>query len=105
LLLKLSTDPTPLRVDWAAGLAAGAALLATLATAGGYERKWRTNRVNRGRVRSLLIAMTAENVDFDAIRSELHAVIASQDEGITGTQLGSVASWSTGASRGEGSSP
>lgn len=44
---KLSFGTPAQRSDATAILAGIAALLATLAASGGFERKWRTNRVNR----------------------------------------------------------
>ena len=84
VVAKLSSVPEAQRGDWTACLAGGAALMATLAVGGGFERKWRTNRVNRGRCQSLLILLSVADGDLTPIRAELLRVMADQDQEIVG---------------------
>jgi len=64
-------------------LAALAALLLALSAAGGFERKWRANRIANGDVRRLetrLIARTPTTIDLD----ELNRIEETQDKEIIG---------------------
>lgn len=83
---KLSSVPESQRGDWTTVLAGGAALMATLAAGGGFERKWRTNRVNRGRCQSLLILLSVPDTDLIPIRAELLRIMSDQDQGVVGQQ-------------------
>jgi hypothetical protein len=86
VIAKLSSLSPESRGDWTVILAGAAAMLATIGVSGGFERKWRTNRVNRGRCRRLLIELGASDADLGRIRSELVQVVSDQDGGIIGQQ-------------------
>ena len=75
------------RDDVVAGLAALATLITMLAASGGFGRKWQTNRMSRGRVERLKIALTDPAANAAEIRSELQDIIKKHDEAIVGTPL------------------
>jgi hypothetical protein len=70
--------------DLAASGAAIASLLSTIAAAGGFDRKWRANRISRGKVDELRIDLSDQNADLKAIRDRLKAIIDAHDQGIAG---------------------
>lgn len=72
------------RNDTAAICAAAAALLATLASAGGFSRKWEANRIGRGQIEELQIDITAADADGARIRERLKQIIENQDRGVVG---------------------
>jgi hypothetical protein len=72
------------RNDLAAVLATIAALLGTLAAAGGFGRKWQSNRVSRGRIQNLRLDIDASDADAARIREELKKVIADHDRALVG---------------------
>jgi hypothetical protein len=65
-------------------LALLAALLATIAATGGFERKWHSNRLSRSKVDLLELDLLDPSPDFRAIRAELKLIIASHDRAIIG---------------------
>ena len=73
------------REDVAAGLAALATLIATLAASGNFGRKWQTNRISRGHVERLKIALSDPAADPIVIRKELIDIIKKHDEAIIGS--------------------
>lgn len=75
------------REDLAAVLAAAAAVIATLAAAGGFGRKWQTNRISRGQIERLRIDFNAPDADMAKIRETLKEVMRTHDEGIVGAPL------------------
>jgi hypothetical protein len=75
------------REDIVAALAFAATLITAVSAAGSFGRKWQTNRVSRGRVQRLQIAMSDPSADAAVIRRELQDVIRSHDEGIIGTPV------------------
>jgi hypothetical protein len=75
------------REDFAAIFAAVATLITTLAAAGNFGRKWQTNRVSRGHVERLKIALSDPAADPIVIRNELLDIIKKHDEAIIGTPL------------------
>ena len=75
------------REDIVAVLAFVATLITAVSAAGSFGRKWQTNRVSRGRVERLQIAMSYPSADAAVIRRELQDVIRSHDEGIIGTPI------------------
>lgn len=56
-----------------------AAALTSLSASGGFERKWRSNRLSRSRVDSLLIDLEAESPDIRDIANQLKDIIARHD--------------------------
>jgi len=85
LILKLDALANyPPRVDIAAIASAATALLATLAAAGGFSRKWHSNRMSRGRLVALQIEFSAADADGAAIRTQLKEIVAAHDKAIVG---------------------
>lgn len=76
------------RDDIVSLLAAAATLITTLALAGGFGRKWQTNRVSRGGIECLRIALTDPQADAVSIRSELQGIIKRHDEIVVGLPVG-----------------
>jgi len=64
---------------FAAVLTTLAAALTAIATAGGFERKWRSNRLSRSDIDCLLIDLEAQGANFDALSVELKKIIARHD--------------------------
>ena len=56
-----------------------AAALTSLAAAGGFERKWRSNRLSRSHVDCLLIDIEAESPNLPDLASQLKDIIAKHD--------------------------
>ena len=75
------------REDVVAALAFAATVITAVSAAGSFGRKWQANRVSRGRVERLRIAMSDPAADAAAIRRELQDIIKSHDEGIVGTPV------------------
>lgn len=59
-----------------------AAVLTAMALSGGFERKWRSNRLSRSRIDMLLLDMQDESPNFTRIRKALKGVIRAHDEEI-----------------------
>ncbi|MGC3988581.1 MAG: hypothetical protein QM796_02630 [Chthoniobacteraceae bacterium] len=68
----------------AAILTSMAAALTGIATSGGFERKWRSNRLSRSRVDTLLIDLNAEPPDLSAATADLKDIIIKHDIEIVG---------------------
>lgn len=79
-------------------LGGATALLASLAAVGGFQRKWVANRLDRGRVHSLLLDVRGENPDLARIRAELKRTVERHDLEVLGIGLTSLES-SQGAPR------
>jgi hypothetical protein len=65
-------------------LALGAAVLSGMAAVGGFERKWRANRLSRGRLDELRIDFMDERHDLGNARKRLKAMIRLHDQEILG---------------------
>jgi hypothetical protein len=65
-------------------LALLAAVLATIAATGGFERKWHSNRLSRSKIDLLRLDLLDPTPDFQTIRSELKLIIAAHDRAIIG---------------------
>src|SRR5215813_924488 len=79
LMLKLdSLKQWQYITDVAATVSAVAALLGTFAASGGFERKWRANRISRGKIEELRIDLTDDSADAKAVRERLKAIIEAQ---------------------------
>ena len=65
-------------------LALLAAVLATVAATGRFERKWHSNRLSRSNVDLLRLDLTDPKADFQKIRAELKLIIAAHDRAIIG---------------------
>lgn len=59
-----------------------AAVLTAMALSGGFERKWRSNRLSRSQIDMLLLDMQDESPNFTRIRKALKGVIRAHDEEI-----------------------
>lgn len=85
IFLKLDiTAHLPYRTDISAILAGVAAVLTTIAAAGGFDRKWQINRISRSRLEQLQVDLTNPQVNEEEIREELKQIIEQHEEGILG---------------------
>jgi hypothetical protein len=66
-------------IGYAAVLTSVAAALTSLAAAGGFERKWRSNRLSRSRIDCLLIDIEADTPDILDLANQLKDIIAKHD--------------------------
>lgn len=77
----LQMDPK-VHDDIAAVLTTFAAALTGLAASGGFERKWRSNRLSRYRVDCLLIDIEAESPNILDLSGQLKDIISKHDQEI-----------------------
>jgi hypothetical protein len=87
LVLKsewIKTFVVTYRDDVAAGLAATATLVTTLAASGGFGRKWQANRQSRGRIDQVRIDFANPKSDPEKIREDLKNIIKEHDNSIIG---------------------
>jgi hypothetical protein len=70
----------------AAVLTTIAAALTSLAAAGGFERKWRSNRLSRSRIDGLLIDITADTPNIPDLTNQLKDIIVKHDREIIGEE-------------------
>jgi hypothetical protein len=75
------------RDDAAALFAALATIITAVSAAGNFGRKWQTNRISRGRVERLQIALSDPAASAAAIRDELQDIMKKHDEGIVGAPI------------------
>jgi hypothetical protein len=68
-------------------LAFCAAALSALAATGGFDRKWRANRLSRGRLDELRIDFMDSNADLRIIRDRLKNIIRMHDQEVLGGVL------------------
>jgi len=61
-----------------------AAVLTGIASSGGFERKWKSNRLSRSRADCLLLELDGENADLDAIRKKFAVAIEKHDLEVIG---------------------
>lgn len=59
-----------------------AAALTAIATAGGFERKWRSNRLSRSKIDCLLIDIEASDAADNSLREKLKKIIGDHDQEI-----------------------
>ena len=64
-----------------------AAALTSLAAAGGFERKWKSNRLCRSRVDGLLIDIEAATPNVSDLANQLKDIIARHDEEIVKSEV------------------
>jgi hypothetical protein len=81
LPIRVALSPT----DLSTLLAALAALLATTAAVGGFERKWRANRVSRTRMELLQERLEANLIDIDKALDEYSCILNKHDAAIGGS--------------------
>ena len=65
------------------GVDLGGAALSSLAAAGGFERKWKSNRLSRSRVDGLLIDIEAGTYSMSELACQLKEIISKHDLDIT----------------------
>lgn len=101
-LVQLHEEQVPWSSDLLSTiLSCAAALLTGVAAAGNFERKWRANRLSRGRLEALRIDFMDPNADVDGMRQRLKEALRVHDEEILGgvaspaTRLSTTASSST----------
>jgi hypothetical protein len=78
---RVALTPT----DLSTLLAAFAALLATTAAVGGFERKWRANRVSRTRMELLWERLEANVIDINEALDEYSCILNKHDAAIGGS--------------------
>ncbi len=64
---------------WSTILTTIAAVLTAIAASGGFDRKWRSNRLSRSCMDVLLIDLEGDNPNLDSIRDSLKDVIKKHD--------------------------
>lgn len=64
-----------------------AAALTSLGVSGGFERKWRSNRLSRSLVDGLLIDIEAESPDINDLADQLKDIIARHDQEIVKEEI------------------
>lgn len=97
-----------LDAGYAAVLTSIAAALSSAAAAGGFQRKWRSNRLSRSRVDGVLIDLEADAADLPELTRQLKAIIAEHDREVVrdeGNGAASPAAPPTDASTGAAKAP
>jgi len=56
--------------------------MGTLAAAGGFQRKWKSNRISRGKLDLLLLDLSDPASDAKDIRNQLKCIITDHDRAI-----------------------
>jgi len=79
------TDPD--LKGYSAVLTSIAAALTSLAAAGGFERKWKSNRLSRSRVDGLLIDIEATTPNVSDLANQLKDIIAKHDDEIVKSEV------------------
>lgn len=70
--------------NFATTLTTIAAVLTGIAASGGFERKWRSNRLSRSKADCLLIDLDGDNIDLDKIKNIYKSAIEKHDLEIIG---------------------
>ena len=86
LFLKLEILKNTYQSDIAASLALLAAILTAMTAEGGFNRKWRANRVSRSLTEQLRTDTSDPAIDGAQIRKRLNEIIRRHDEGIIGPE-------------------
>ena len=86
LFLKLDFLKNTNQSDIAASLALLAAILTAITAEGGFNRKWRANRVSRSRTEQLRTLTSDPAMDGKEIRQRLNEIIRQHDEVIIGPE-------------------
>jgi len=82
LQLKSITWSADTKADAAAVLAASAAVLGGISSAGGFARKWRTNRLTRSKLEQLNLYLMDPDCDLKMVERELVEMVKVHNEGI-----------------------
>ena len=86
LTLQLKTGlQDPARTDLASLLAAIASVMGVVAAVGGFERKWRTNRLTKATLEELRLDLMKDDFDPTAVRENLKTMIRAHHAGILGS--------------------
>jgi hypothetical protein len=80
IFIQSSSEPYAKTI--AVTLTAMAAVLSGVSAAGGFERKWRSNRLSRSRVDGLLLDIQDESCDIKSLADGLKAVIYQHDHDV-----------------------
>ena len=86
LFLKLEILKNTYQSDIAASLALLAAILTAMTAEGGFNRKWRANRVSRSRTEQLKTDTSDPAIDGADVRKRLNEIIRQHDEVIIGPE-------------------
>jgi hypothetical protein len=86
LQLKSLTWSTNTRADVAAILAASAAVIGVISSAGGFGKKWRTNRLTKSKLEQLSVYLMNPNCDLEMVERELIAMVKVHHEGIISSE-------------------
>jgi hypothetical protein len=65
-----------------------AAVLTGIASSGGFERKWSSNRLSRSAADRILVDMESDDVDMNSIRNQYKLAIENHDLQIVGNKNG-----------------
>jgi hypothetical protein len=88
LQLKSLTWNADLRADVATVLAALAAVIGVISSAGGFATKWRTNRLTRSKLEQLSIHLMDPSCDLGMVKRELIDMLRAHNEGIVAGDAG-----------------
>lgn len=66
-----------------------AAVLSGIAASGGFERKWRSNRISRSHADCLLVELDRQDVDLASVRQRFIAAIEKHDLEVVGETVDS----------------
>ena len=61
-----------------------AAVLTAIAASGGFERKWKSNRLSRSRADRMLLALDDDEADLHDVRAQLAQAIEKHDMEVVG---------------------
>lgn len=88
LVLKLEgTVDIKKRNNWGAILAASSALMVTIMTSGGFQRKWEANRLAAFEVHNLQLELEKRTADRDGILDELKRINEIRNQSIVGVAV------------------
>jgi hypothetical protein len=85
LILQLKSGISdPARSDWASVCAAIASVIGVVSAIGGFDRKWRTNRLTKARLEELQIDLMQDDFDSAKLRDDIKTMIRAHHAGIVG---------------------
>jgi hypothetical protein len=82
--LKFQVLPLTANESLATILAFLAAAFSGVSAVGGFERKWRANRLSRGRIDDLYVDLTDPSADLRGVRNKVKAIRRAHDLEILG---------------------
>jgi hypothetical protein len=74
------------KADVAAILAASAAVMGVISTAGGFGKKWRTNRLTKSKLQQLSVYLMSPSCDLEKVEQELIGMVKVHHEGIVSSE-------------------